>query len=406
MMRFNISSILLVIFSGIVFSLYIILAIFLLLVGSFKFLPQVLQNAPMGQSSFQAFSLIIIGALVLPMGYFNLRQLLGRSDAPAKLRNLSCWVICLLTLAWLLIVLYTERLSFLAGGWTWLVVLPLNMLSISLPILIIIWISLSGISLGSKRRSWTIFGLGLVLGPILILISEITILIFSLFVGILFFAKNPILNHEITTLLNQLVSINSIEGVQELLIPYITNPWMVVLIISFVSVIVPLVEEFLKPAGTWLVVKKNVTPREGFALGVLSGAGYALFETLSAAGNMGNGQSVILLGRAGTDLLHIFTTGIIGWAMISDWKLKGWFKLFSVYLLSTVIHGLWNGLALTLGASTYLIDFSADFNWMRYSEVVGAIGLGFLSLLMISGLRMMNQKLRYDGIEKKKIIDV
>src|SRR5665648_436784 len=133
---------------------------------------------------------------------------------------------------------------------------------------------------------------------------------------------------------------------------------MVVTILSFVSVIVPLVEEFLKPAGTWLVVKKNMTPREGFALGVLSGAGYALFETLSASGNMGNGQSVILLGRAGTDLLHIFTTGIIGWAMISDWKLKGWFKLISIYILSTFIHGLWNGLALTLGASTYLKDFS------------------------------------------------
>ena len=406
MTRSKLSSLLLIIFSGFIFTLLIILAILLLVVGSFGNLPRDLQNASFGQPYFQAFSLIIVAALVLPMGYFNIRHMLGRFDIPAKLRNLSGWSICLVTITWLLIVLYAERITVQSIGWTWLVELPLTLLSTGLPILIIIRISLNGIPLGSKRRAWTIFGLGLVLGPILILISEITILVFSLMVGMIYFALNPKLNLEIMAFINQLTRINSIEGIQEFAFPYISNPWVVATLLMFVSVIVPLVEEFLKPAGTWLAVKKNMTPRDGFALGVLSGAGYALFETLSATGNMSNGQSGFLLGRAGTDLLHISNTGIVGWAMISDWKSKGLIKLISVFILSVLIHGFWNGLALTLGVSTIIQFSSVDTDWTRYSVVGGAIGLGFLSLLLFSGLWLMNHKLSFGGIEKKNIIDV
>ena len=394
MMRSNLPSILLIIFSGIVFTPLIILAIFFLLVGSLEIFPQVLQNVPNEPPIFHIFSLLIIAALVLPVGYFNIRHFLGRLDPPTKLRNLSGWSICMLTVIWLLIILYVDKITVPAGEWIWLVEISLYILSIGLPILIIISISLSGIPLGSKRRSWTIFGLGLVLSPMLILISEITILIFSFLVGMIYLAMNPALNHEIMSFFNQLVRINSIKGVQEFVIPYLLNPWIVAIILGFVSVIVPLVEEILKPAGTWLVVKRNMKPREGFVLGVLSGAGYALFETLSAAGNMGNGQSGFLLGRAGTDLLHIFNTGIVGWAMISNWKLRGWFKLASVLILSIFTHGLWNGLSLSLGFGTYLKDLSAAYHWMQYIEIGGAIGLGFLSLLMISSLWMINKKLR------------
>ncbi|MFH2039399.1 MAG: PrsW family glutamic-type intramembrane protease [Chloroflexota bacterium] len=260
--------------------------------------------------------------------------------------------------------------------------------------------------MGSKLRSWTILGLGLVLGPILILISEITLLLFSILVGSVYLAKNPVLNHELIAFLRQLLNNNSFEGVQEFVIPHLLNPWILAIILTFVSVIVPLVEEFIKPAGIWLIVKKNMKPVEGFVMGVLSGAGYALFETLAASGNMGTGQSGFLLGRAGTDLLHIFNTGIVGWAMISDWKLKGWFKLATVFILSVIIHGLWNGFALTVGISSFIKEFSEDYNWAHSSGIGGAFGLVILSLLLLSSLWMINLKFQNSGMEKEKIIDV
>ena len=345
-MRSSLKPILLIIFSGIFSALLIIIAITILLVGSLEILPQGFQNASTGHSFLQALNLVVIGLLIVPMGYFNLRHVLGKPETYVKPRNQSVWLISFLAAVWFLVVLSADRIVEFSGAWVQITELLIFYISLGLPIIIILWIGLGGIPMGSKRRVWSIFGLGLVLGPLLILISEITIIIFTTFVGVFYFTKTSRLDHELMEFFNQMVGNNSVEGIQELLIPYLTNPWVIVTILVFVSLIVPIVEEFLKPAGTWLAIKKNMEPRDGFVMGILSGAGYALFETLSAAGGMGDGWGMVLLGRAGTDLLHIFNTGLMGWAMISDWKLNGWLKLIGVYILTIFIHGLWNGFAL------------------------------------------------------------
>lgn len=178
--------------------------------------------------------------------------------------------------------------------------------------------SLRGIPMGSKRRVWTNFGFGLVLGPFLILLSEIIFIVFSTFVGILYISKISRLNIEFMIFFNLLIGSDSIQEIQELLDPYLANPWVLLTLLIFISLIVPLVEEFLKPAGTWLAMNWKTKLRDGFVMGALSCAGYALFETLSASGSMNKGWNFDLLGQAGTDLLHIFTTSLIGWAKVSD----------------------------------------------------------------------------------------
>jgi hypothetical protein len=70
-------------------------------------------------------------------------------------------------------------------------------------------------------------------------------------------------------------------------------------------------------------------------------------------------------------------------------------------MLSILIHGLWNGIALTLGISTYINGFKGDYSKMKYLGIGGIIGLSALSLLMIMGLWMINHKLRYVPINKK-----
>jgi len=403
-MRSSLSPILLIFFSGIFFTLLVTVAIIMVLVGSFEILPQALINASNGQSVLQALNLMIIGMLIVPMGYFNFRYLLGKPETNFELRNQPGWLIILLTATWFLIVLTADKIIIFSGDWTRIIELPIFYILVGLPIVIILWISLRGIPMGTRRMVWTIFGLGLVLGPLLILISEITILILSTFAGVIYFTRTSGLDHELTVFFNQLAGNNSIEGFQELLTPFLTNPWVIVTILVFVSLIVPIIEEFLKPAGTWLAIKKTMKPRDGFVMGILSGAGYALFETLSASGSMGNGWEMILLGRAGTDLLHIFNTGLIGWAMISDWKVKGWLRLIGAYLFSIFIHGLWNGFALTLGLSSYLNDVNGEYSWVKSSGIIGNFGLILLSLLMLIGLWVINHKMRYKTIEN--IIDV
>lgn len=254
--------------------------------------------------------------------------------------------------------------------------------------------------MGSRRRVWTIFGLGFVLGPFLIMVSEIIVVIISAIVAVIFISKKISLDHELMVFLDQFAGINSIEGIQELLIPFLSNPWVILSLLVFVSLIIPMVEEFLKPAGTWLVAKKNMKPQDGFVMGILSGTGYALFETLSASGTMGDKWGMILMGRAGTDLLHIFNTGLMGWAMISDWKISGWIKLICVYVLTIFIHGLWNSLTLTLSLSNYFRDVNGIFGWLKYSDFIGNIGLLLLALIMLIGLWVINQKFRDMPLKK------
>lgn len=378
----------------------------LLFTGSlelFGIMPLAFQNISPGQPFFLALSLITCGSLLLPMGYFNIRQLLGKPSESAEMRKMPGWIVLFLTVTWLLIVFSGDWLMNLGATWGWLVELPIYLLAVGIPIYVLLRIGLGGIPLGSKQRSWSIFGLGLVLGPILILISEITIVIISVLAVMIYSANNPSLNHELLAFSYQLSNLNSINEAQEFLTPYLTNPWIIVIVLSFVSVIVPMVEEFLKPAGTWLAANKKMLPRDGFTMGILSGAGYALFETLNVAGSFGDGWGMLLLGRAGTDLLHIFNTGMVGWALVSAWNLRCGLKLLRVYILAIIIHGLWNGLSVTVGYSSLMNGFDVNNPWLGGLGVVGVIGLAFLSVLMFIVLWVMNHKMQYSPIDKSQI---
>ncbi|OGN72988.1 MAG: hypothetical protein A2X25_10565 [Chloroflexi bacterium GWB2_49_20] len=386
--------------------LFFIFAGVLLIAGClelFGIMPKTFQNISPGQPFFLALSLITGGSLLLPMGYYNIRKLLGKANEYFEIRKLPGWGVLFITIIWFLIVLSGDWLVNLGATWGWLVELPIYLLAVSIPIYMFLQIGLRGIPLGSKLRSWSIFGLGLVLGPILILISEITIVILSVFAGIIYFTNNPTLNQELLAFSNQLSSINTINQVQELLTPYLTNPWVIVIVLSFVSAIVPMFEEFLKPAGIWFAVNKKMLPRDGFAMGILSGAGYALFETLNTAGNVGDGWGMLLLGRAGTDLLHIFNTGLMGWALVSAWNLKGGLKLLGIYFLTITIHGLWNGFSVTVGFSSLINEFDIKNSWLGGLSVVGVIGLAFLSVLMLITLCVMNHKMQYVPVDKSQI---
>jgi RsiW-degrading membrane proteinase PrsW (M82 family) len=279
-------------------------------------------------------------------------------------------------------------------GWIYIAGLPVYLFAICLPVYLLIQIGLRGIPLGSKKNVWSIFGLGLILGPITILISELAILFVSALSGLTYIVLNPTLSQKLLSFSSQFSRINSIEEAQKFLAPHLLNPWVIAAVLIFVCVIVPLVEEFLKPAGTWLAIHKNMQPIDGFVMGVLSGAGYALFETLNAAGNIGPGWGILLLGRAGTDLLHILNTGLMGWAMVSTWNLKGILKLFGVYILTMIIHGVWNGLGMLAGAVSLLESFNINKPWVGWLGGFGAVGLMILAILMFFSFWYMNQRLQ------------
>jgi RsiW-degrading membrane proteinase PrsW (M82 family) len=127
--------------------------------------------------------------------------------------------------------------------------------------------------------------------------------------------------------------------------PYLVRPAVLFGVLVFGAVIVPLIEELIKPIGVWLLAKRRLRPAAGFAAGALSGAGYAFFESLALTSG-GQEWPALMLARVGTASVHILTTAITGWALVQAWTHRRYVLLGLCYLTSVAIHGLWNGLTI------------------------------------------------------------
>jgi hypothetical protein len=157
---------------------------------------------------------------------------------------------------------------------------------------------------------------------------------------------------------------------------------------------VPLVEEAVKPIGVWLLLKRSLSPAEGFAAGALSGAGFAIFESL-AASSTGEGWLILVSGRIGTAAVHILTTALMGWALVLARSQKRYLRLVGTYLGVVLIHGAWN--ALTMFAAINGIQNELD---LGVSEILPQISpftpyiLAVMALLIFAALLWVNRHLR------------
>ena len=172
---------------------------------------------------------------------------------------------------------------------------------------------------------------------------------------------------------------------------------MILALFIFISGIVPLIEELFKPIGAWFVAGSHLTAAQGFAAGLLSGTGYALFENL-ALSNTGSEWTLTLIGRIGTGLLHITTAGLTGWALITAINERRYLRLAAIYLVSVVIHGFWNALAL-LSAVSQLNqavsgNLSSRFGFLTLVSQWATIGIVLMVIFIFLILLGMNRALR------------
>jgi hypothetical protein len=333
----------------------------------------------------QSFFLLAAGAalggvLLLPSAGYALAHLLGREAPSAR------WVGRIFRPSYLIflfpVVLFLGFLISRRPGLAWWALPPVHLLAVGLPILWIAYIGWRGLSAGSSQRLWGVFGSGLVLGPALIMVLEFLALGVILFLGIMYVAFNPTLLQELTNLSEGLKAIETPEEVVRLLQPYLAWPSLIYMIFAFISVIVPVIEELLKPVGVWFLVGSNLSPAEGFVAGLLSGAGYALFENLALTTvNTGSWVGIILL-RIGTGMLHIMTAALVGWALALAWTQGRYLRLAVTYLLAVLIHGLWNGLALLTAATDLSSSVSSGMGLAGQVGRMAYVGLVILAVAM------------------------
>ncbi len=234
----------------------------------------------------------------------------------------------------------------------WLLLPVLHVFVIGIPVLLMIQLGRGGLPGGSPQRAWGAFTSGLIIAPAAIIILEILVAAVMIVAAIIYLATQPELLEQLQRFsFDYRYGAISPEEALDRVMPYLVKPAVAFSGLLYIAVFVPLIEEVLKPIGVWLLIGRKLTPIEGFAAGALSGAGYALVENLGASANL-EGWAALVVVRAGTAALHIYTAGLMGWALASAWGQRRYIRLGVAYLLAVTIHGLWNALSIFGGVVT------------------------------------------------------
>jgi hypothetical protein len=302
-----------------------------------------------------AASLAFAGVLVLPSAWYSWKRIAfpGREittrPKPRSIGLILTILVVLLVGGALLIGNRISQDSRLA----WLLLPPLNIIATGLPALWLVYIGTRGLIPGLPGRKWGVFATGLVLGPAIILILELILLIGMGILAFLWVMLDPSLANQLNGLVFRLQNAApNTDAILKILLPFLLNPGVLFLVFAFISVLVPMLEEALKPLGVWFLSGQKISPAQGFGYGALSGAGFGLFENLGNTSNAGAGWALLASTRISTLLIHCFTAGLVGWALASAWSQKRYLRLGITYAIAVLIHGLWNGMAVLSAASS------------------------------------------------------
>lgn len=135
--------------------------------------------------------------------------------------------------------------------------------------------------------------------------------------------------------------------------PSPTDPTQILLLFVLGSVIAPLVEEGVKPLGAVLIMRRLRTPAGAFLVGMASGVGFSIFETLAIYVGQGEADWVVVaLERFGAGFLHGVGAGMgaLGWYYFINGKgvRLRWLRGVGCLLYAVVQHGVYNGIALLI----------------------------------------------------------
>lgn len=315
------------------------------------------------------------GLLLLPSaGYAYLRLANKQSPINFKLRQPG-WVILLIPLLIGLGYLVTHDTTLV-----WIALPPIHILTIGISILWLTRLGTRGLSLGSEQRVWGIFGVGMVAGPVLSLLVEFIVILVVGILGIGYLTRDPVVAQELSQLAENFLNDPNQppDAIFIFLEPYLFQPVTIFLVFSVAAVLVPLIEELIKPIGVWLLLGREPTAAQGFSAGILSGAGFALFENFTLSASSGEEWSLVVMTRMGTSVIHIVVTGLMGWALTTAWREGRYVRLGLTYLVSVSIHALWNGLVIFALIPELLPDGAAYPEALRNIGSASPIGFGVL----------------------------
>lgn len=354
------------------------------------------EGDPAGQM-ISAFAFGFEAVLLLICSWFVLQKTLGREQAevPFKFSFTSRQIIVVIGMV-IAFVVIGGVVAYADITWlAWIVLPVLTVLVIAPPLMLLFRIGTKGIELGPRWRIFGALGLSLTLGPLIMVVLEFVLLLGIVIFGAAIIAiRQPDLLKEIISLVRVIKQETNEEAILKLLAPYISNPFMLATLIGYVAFMVPLIEELFKPLAVWVFAKKLESPAQGFAMGLVGGAAFALIESLNASGDGSSSWPVIVSIRTMTSLLHITASGLVGWGIVSAFQEKRTLRFFAAYFTAAAMHGLWNACAVGAGLST-VGEVIGKPEWLFNifpAVFIGMLGLGggMLSVLIASNAKLQN----------------
>jgi hypothetical protein len=351
---------------------------------------------PAGQM-ISAFSFGFEGVILLMCSWFILQKTMAKEQAGTPFRfpfaGRQITLIFGIAIVSVLIgaaIVYTE-IAWLA----WLILPMMTVLVIVPPIWLLFGFGSKGIELGQRWRIFSILGLSMTLSPLIIIVMELILLAGGIILGAIFISvQHPDLMHEFARLGMLFQGEVDQDRILTLLTPYISNPIIIVAVVGYIAIAVPLIEELFKPLAVWIFARELESSAQGFAMGLLSGAAFALIESLNASGNGTETWPIIVSIRAGTSLLHMTTSGLVGWGVASAFREKRILRLFAAYLSAVAIHGVWNACAVGAGLSM-AGELIGKPEWLfnilpAMAGGMSVIGIGMLIVLIASNKKLRN----------------
>ena len=341
-----------------------------------------------------------IGILLIPSAGYSLVRLLGHPIP--KARSLPGIIHPALIIIILPIVIGLGYGISKIDAVAWILLPIFHILAIGLPVLLLVYIALRGLPLGSSQRTWGTFGSGAMLAAAVTFTVEGLALIALILLWALSVSLQPEIVSELTSLAEQLQNAPpSPEAITGILAPYMTSPGVLLAVFAFVAVIVPLIEELIKPIGVWLLAGRNLTPVAGFVAGTLCGAGYALVESLLLSSSAET-WAVLVTVRIGTAMIHILSTGLMGWVLALTWREGRYIRLGVTYLSVVLLHAMWNSLTLLTVISSLSASYPdlLEYGILSQLGVLAPFGIGTLSIFAFLALIWVNSFLRRAHVDE------
>jgi hypothetical protein len=331
--------------------------------------------------------------LLVLAAFFSFQKTLEKPAADREISfTLAPWQMILIVIA--------ASLSILVGSWVggmktvnWLVLPILTIPAIVLPLGLLLGLGARNLPLGTRWQAWSVVGLGMTLIPFLLLILEITIAILLFFGVIAYVVAQPELAYRLQGISQQILVLGpQSEAARDLLAPLLTKPGVIVAALLYTAFLVPAVEELFKPLGVWLLARRLDSQAQGFALGALSGASYALIETIGVSGQGGE-WATLLFTRIGTGLLHITTSALMGAAIVFALRERRYLRLLGTYILAVTLHGLWNTSAILYTFST-LAKMLGQTDRLSTIQPITVIAMSLLAAGLFAILLISNHQMK------------